>query len=456
MKITKISLRNFKCFKDVEIDFKKITILTGSNSSGKSSLLYGVLSPLQSQGFPMTFSPNGKYVNMGDFIEISYNNLKSNKISLNLILENEDEQIELFSIWMMNGKTQQPKLNYLESNTRKHKLKIYLKSNEYYLDLEFKNKEEYFDSKEFEVSKALAGFIENMEKIRFENDKEKKTSKNRKLSETIFSGYLNVDDVHGLKIGRLDNLSNVLSKNDLFNAMQIVAETTRYFEVVEKNLGFVNSFRLFPDRTYYQVTKSDYKIGGFGENYIDQLLRWHENKSKSYKDLISELRDLELLNSVEIKKLDGGRFELKVQAKSGGAWASVVDVGFGISQFLPVLVADKQLSKNSTLVLAQPEIHLHPNVQAKLADYFVRQVNNKGKRYIIETHSEYLLNRLRLMIVKGEISAEDVAVYYLENTSKGTNKYTINFTKDGQIKNAPKGFFETYMMDVMDIALHAE
>ena len=86
----------------------------------------------------------------------------------------------------------------------------------------------------------------------------------------------------------------------------------------------------------------------------------------------------------------------------------------------------------------------------------MRQVQNKNKRYIIETHSEYLLNRLRLLIVKGEIAAEDIAIYYFENTNKGTDKHAIEFTKDGQIKNAPKGFFDTYMMDVMDIALHAE
>ena len=115
MRITKVSLKNFKCFKDVEIDFKKITILTGGNSSGKSSLLYGILSPLQSQGFPITFSPNGKHVNMGDFIEISYNNLKSNKISLNFFLDgvvddddnnSESEHVEIFTTWTINVKNQ--------------------------------------------------------------------------------------------------------------------------------------------------------------------------------------------------------------------------------------------------------------------------------------------------------------------------------------------------------------
>ena len=110
---------------------------------------------------------------------------------------------------------------------------------------------------------------------------------------------------------------------------------------------------------------------------------------------------------------------------------------------------------NSTLLVAQPEIHLHPSVQAALGDYLVRRVNQENKRYIIETHSEYLLNRIRLAIVKGEIKPSDVAIYYFANSTDGSTTYPVEFTKDGQIIGAPREFFDTYMMDVMEIALHA-
>ena len=134
----------------------------------------------------------------------------------------------------------------------------------------------------------------------------------------------------------------------------------------------------------------------------------------------------------------------------------MADVGFGISQFLPIIVADLQLSYKSTLIMSQPEIHLHPSVQANLGNYLVKQVKEKEKSYIVETHSEYLLNRMRLLIVQGEIQPEDVAVYYFENSIKnGSVAHRIEFTKQGQILNAPKGFFDTYMIDTMDIALNA-
>jgi predicted ATP-dependent endonuclease of OLD family len=87
MFINKLGLKNFKCFKEVEVNFSKITLLTGENSSGKSSLIYGLLAPFQSEDFPLYLFPNGKYINMGDFEEISFKNLKNNKIQINFNIE---------------------------------------------------------------------------------------------------------------------------------------------------------------------------------------------------------------------------------------------------------------------------------------------------------------------------------------------------------------------------------
>ena len=131
------------------------------------------------------------------------------------------------------------------------------------------------------------------------------------------------------------------------------------------------------------------------------------------------------------------------------------DVGSGISAFMPIMVADLQLPDDSTLFLAEPEIHLHPSVQSKFGDYIVNQVNKTQKNYVIETHSEYFLNKIRLAIVKGELKKEDVKVYFLENDGDDTAVFDVDFRKNGGIRNAPKTFFETYSIDVMDIALNA-
>lgn len=85
----------------------------------------------------------------------------------------------------------------------------------------------------------------------------------------------------------------------------------------------------------------------------------------------------------------------------------------------------------------------------------IKQIKNK-KNYIIETHSEYLLNRLRLEIVKGNLDEKDLAVYFLENDGKDVKIHDLKFTKKGGIENVPDSFFDTYMMDLKDIALSVE
>ncbi len=218
----------------------------------------------------------------------------------------------------------------------------------------------------------------------------------------------------------------------------------------------MSAYRLHPERTYLQNGTYTVKIGKFGEHHTNQILLWEANKSLEYQQLVNNLRGIGLVNNVQSNQLSGGRYELLINSKKGGITASLNDVGFGISQFLPIAVADVQMGKDSTLLVEQPEIHLHPEIQANLANYFTRQANENNKNYLIETHSEYLLNRFRALIVKGELKEEDIAIYYIQNDGQKATVHDLKFTTDGQIHNAPEDFFKTYMIDVMDIALNAQ
>jgi hypothetical protein len=254
------------------------------------------------------------------------------------------------------------------------------------------------------------------------------------------------------------NISYNLTVNKLENCdpfMDFISDMTIEDELDYK-LNFIGSYRLYPERTYYQKPKSSPQILQSGEGFIDQILEWQEQEDPHFDYLISILRELKLLYDIKPQKIGGGRFDLRVKVKRNSSWTSLADVGFGVSQLLPILVADLQLSDDSILIMAQPEIHLHPSIQAQFGNYLVHQVSTSDKQYIIETHSEYLINRLRLCIVKGEIEPEDVRLYYFENTLKeGSIIHKIELTKQGEILNAPQGFFDTYMIDTMDIALNA-
>lgn len=414
MRIDRLALKNFKCFKEVDVSFSKITLLTGENSSGKSSLIYGLLAPFQSvnwlgNSFPLYISLNGRYVNMGGFEEVSFNHNVNNILGIDLDCYIGNQKCSFTTDWQFQVKSKSPILYHLKLLDNSEQIEIrYTENANYIASFKFTN---------IRIPEISDLVIENIDDVRI--DKIGDITKERDDTYPIFD--------------MLNDLSNSL----------------------ECDFNFISSFRLHPERTYYQTLLED-KIDRFGNGYIDQILVWSDNQSERLLKLASILKSLKILYDIKPYRLSGGRFEIKVKVKSKSKWESLADVGFGISQFLPIIVADLQLLDDSTLIMSQPEIHLHPSVQANLGDYLVKQVKERNKNYIVETHSEYLLNRMRLLIVKGEIQPEDVAVYYFENSIKdGSIAHRIEFTKDGQILNAPKGFFETYMIDTMDIALNA-
>jgi hypothetical protein len=259
---------------------------------------------------------------------------------------------------------------------------------------------------------------------------------------------------------RLENVTDFRSK--AFTMAPGDPELTRQFVRVgnamsslDQDFTYIGSFRHAPERTYYQSAQTVAKIGRFGEHYIDQLSKWEHDKAPQFRNLLKRLRELQLLSNIRINRLPGGRLDVIVKTQGRGVTASLADVGFGVSQFLPIIIADLQLGPRTTLAVSQPEIHLHPSVQAATTNYFVDQAIRHDKRYILETHSEYIVNRLRLLVVEERIKPEDISVVYLERGTSGVELRQIEFTKDGRILGAPEEYFATYLADVMDIALKA-
>lgn len=118
-------------------------------------------------------------------------------------------------------------------------------------------------------------------------------------------------------------------------------------------------------------------------------------------------------------------------------------VGVGVCQVLPILVLSLLAKPGDVLIFEQPELHLHPKVQTRLADFFVA-MNALGKQCLIETHSEYLINRLRYFVATSETSkvADDTMIYFVEKEG-GHSKYRpVTINKYGVIEEWPDGFFD--------------
>lgn len=448
--IEEIRLENFKCFKKIEIKTGNLMLLTGANSSGKSSILHALVGTLQSENFPFQFSTNGKYIKMGGYDEIVHSNDTASDITIGYTISSMEGIIDVTSKWKFDSVRNLPELKHLSVSSDFYEL-IIEKIVKYSL------KFNYFREKDPNPRMRDKGLFEKfMSSLDIFSEEKSDKSKGKNPIERRVERMKNDSDVIEFKFTNLENLDNELYDRGYYILETIIRGLRQKFNSLDESMNFLSSFRLYPERTYYETSKFDVKIGKFGENYEDQIIAWETKKDSRYKELLETVNSLGLFSDVKTKRLGGGRFEILVRTKSNGVWSSITDVGFGISQFLPIIVADLQLGKGSTLALAQPELHLHPEIQAQFADYVVEQIRKNGKRYIIETHSEYLLNRIRLAISKNVIKVNNVKPFFLENNGRRTKKFSLSFQRNGKIRSAPDNFFKTYMLDVMNIAISAK
>ena len=148
-----------------------------------------------------------------------------------------------------------------------------------------------------------------------------------------------------------------------------------------------------------------------------QQKRWEKLKTQ----LVEFGKSSGLFQNIEIKNFGrslGGPFQLRFKVK--GPSANIVDVGYGVSQILPILVhiLNSDIDEMTYFLLQQPEVHLHPRVQAELSSLMVKLANDSNRSFIVETHSDYMLDRARIEIIRGNIRPEDVSLIYFEPKGK--------------------------------------
>ena len=155
------------------------------------------------------------------------------------------------------------------------------------------------------------------------------------------------------------------------------------------------------------------------------------------------MKEVEIARKVDIVAITDRYFELIVQNYHTGEEENLVDVGFGCSQIIPVLIAGFNVGKGGIFMVEEPEIHLHPKAQAELGSLFC-EMYKRGIQLLIETHSEHMLLRIQSHIARGAIKAEDVNVFYIDPAGKRKKKmiHKIPIGEDGYfMEDWPKGFF---------------
>lgn len=223
------------------------------------------------------------------------------------------------------------------------------------------------------------------------------------------------------------------------------------FEQQFKRLHYLGPLREYPQRDYLWGGETPSDVGLKGEQAIHALLaakdkKVYEGKGQrtTLEQRIAEwLVNLGLASSFETRAIVKGRsqYEVRLRRHEDSAEVLITDLGIGVSQILPVLVLCYYVPSGSTLILEQPELHLHPSVQSGLADVFIDVVQRRNIQLIIESHSEHLLRRLQRRIAEGRLSNEQTALYFCDIDKGVSNIETLEIDEFGNIRNWPLDFF---------------
>ncbi|KTI91634.1 AAA family ATPase [Enterobacter hormaechei] len=215
-----------------------------------------------------------------------------------------------------------------------------------------------------------------------------------------------------------------------------------------QNVNHVSPLRAFPQR-YYLLDKAVYhkQLNAMDGTELAEILKNRPDIQKSINKLL-----LKFNISVEVEKVNDIIHKICVLQES--VKLELTDVGFGISQVLPILVQAYLSPGRSITIIEQPEIHLHPKMQAWLTDALIHIAMHNDKIFIIETHSDALVRRLRLRIVDedSELNENHVAIYYLERNRVGnrTDVNEVKISPDGDI-SWPSEFMDVEINDTLMI-----
>ncbi len=250
--------------------------------------------------------------------------------------------------------------------------------------------------------------------------------------------------------------------NDVISAMAPCA-TPEHFEHwirffdIELSCLYDDMWPLAPVRpspqSVYNVAEEDDQ---YGSGYVVTLANMaEEDRIQAVSEINRWLKRMDIKYEIAVKKLDDtlpDHWLLQLYDLSQGSERIAVnpaDVGYGISQILPIIVRCVAM-KTKTILIEQPELHIHPRLQAELGELFKEAVKQQNHQLLVETHSEHLMLRIQKLIRKGELKPEDVSVLYVSRGEDGSSIQRLRLNSRGMfIDPWPDGFFPERLDEIM-------
>lgn len=412
--ISKIEIKGFKSFKDeCQIEIKPLTILSGSNSSGKSSIFQPIL--MMKQTLNEIYDPGA--------LQLNGPNVKFTK-SDQIITKNSAEQEFYIAIHEASD-------NWIGLTYQK------------------KDNKTGFEIKSMIVNSEESSILIEPDLIIADKDS--------KLLSNLPDYLLELMSNESFEIKPRISRERCFLEMELVEQGSNISVLSRSFagsiEDQIRDIIHLPGLRGNPERNY-PVTAIDFdkmKFSGTFEKYVASIIaNWIDTKNqKILKKLTSYLKRLNLASRIETKYISDTELELYVSRfneSSKEDMVSIADVGLGVSQTLPILVALLIAKKGQIVYIEQPEIHLHPKAQYELSSIFSEAIN-RGVILIIETHSSVLLRGIQTSIANSNISHDEVALHwFLRNPETGYSFVkSAELDENGAFGDWPEDFDDTNM-----------
>lgn len=245
-----------------------------------------------------------------------------------------------------------------------------------------------------------------------------------------------------------------------YAAVPRLSQHEYFFEQQFARLHYLGPLRDYPQRVYTWGGERPSNVGLKGELAVAALLASrhapvYEGESITLEERVAQwLVDLGLAHAFEAKALAGNGvlYEIRLKRTPSSPPVLISDMGFGVSQVLPVLVLCYYAPEGSTLIFEQPELHLHPAVQSGLADVFIDVMKRRNIQIIVESHSEHLIRRLQRRIAEEVITPEQTALYFCDMGDQGSTIQALDVDPYGNIRNWPPQFFGDLTADLYEMA----
>jgi AAA15 family ATPase/GTPase len=392
--IKAFNISNFKSLRNVHLPLGKITLLTGANNSGKSSILYSLLAlkntianPNQSMDACLTLP----FINLGGFQQTVYNKEEDRQIVLEITAATDD--IEVSYALGMGKVSSFLKITGIEPYRINAKL-----------DIAFPypaNKEEKFiaTTEDFTAYFHWNGILLRVREFAI-----------------------------GKKAILIDTKGNLIEPLLMQLFQQPISDLA--------SIDFVPMRRGFTQPYYAAVPLSSQIIT---EEQIATLLATDHDLSGKVAFYLEKIvqRSFSVYSPPGISSI-----YLQTRDKANGFTSDLVNEGLGTNQLVTILAKVLQ-SNNRFICIDEPEIHLHPTIIDKLVAVLIEMAEKENKQFLISTHSEHFVNAVLKKVVEQQIGHEDVKVYYLDKKGKDTDVELQEINADGQIRGGLKNFYAT-------------